>query len=73
MVLAKGEGALAQRMKAAALEAGVPVMQNIPLARALMATAEIEQFIPAELVEPVAELLRAVRALNDGQAPQEHP
>lgn len=73
VVLAKGEGALAQRMKAAALEAGVPVMQNIPLARALMASAEIEQFIPAELVEPVAELLRAVRALNDGNPPQEQP
>ncbi|HSW08470.1 type III secretion system export apparatus subunit SctU [Aquabacterium sp.] len=66
LVLAKGEGALAQRMKDAAIAAGVPVMQNIPLARALMASAEIEQFIPAELVAPVAELLRAVRALNDG-------
>jgi type III secretion protein U len=71
LVLAKGEGALAERMKAAALQAGVPVMQNIPLARALMASAEIEQFIPAELVEPVAELLRAVRELNGGSTTQE--
>lgn len=64
LVLAKGEGALAQRMKAAALEAGVPVMQDVPLARALHARAEVEQYIPAELLEPVAELLRAVRSLN---------
>jgi type III secretion protein U len=66
LVVAKGEGALAERIKAAALQAGVPVMQNIPLARALMAGAEIEQYIPAELVQPVAELLRAVQALNTG-------
>lgn len=69
LVLAKGEGALAERMKAAALEAGVPVMQNVPLARALMAQAEVEQFIPAELLEPVAELLRAVQALAEGKEP----
>lgn len=64
IVLGKGEGALAQRMKKAALDAGVPVMENVPLARALMAQAEVEQFIPPELVEPVAEVLRAVRDLK---------
>lgn len=70
IVLAKGEGALAERMKAAALQAGVPVMQNIPLARALMAQAEVEQYIPPELVAPVAEVLRAVRDLNDRSEPR---
>ena len=35
-----------------------------------MADAEIEQYIPAELVEPVAELLRAVRALDLGKEPR---
>lgn len=65
VVLAKGEGALAQRMKTAALQAGVPVMENVPLARALMAQAEVEQYIPPELVAPVAELLRAVRDLKE--------
>lgn len=69
LVLAKGEGALAERMKAAARAAGVPVMQNVPLARALMAQAEVEQYIPAELLEPVAELLRAVQAMNEHQEP----
>lgn len=64
VLLAKGEGALAERMKQAAIEAGVPVMQNVPLARALMAQGEVNQYIPAELVEPVAEVLRAVRELQ---------
>ena len=65
LVLAKGEGELAALMRAAAEEAGVPVMQNIPLARALMRDAVAEQYIPAELVEPVAEVLRAVREMQD--------
>lgn len=63
VVLAKGEGALAEQMMAAAREAGVPVMQNIPLARALMASAQPDQYIPSELIEPVAEVLRLVRKL----------
>jgi len=63
VVLAKGEGALAEEMMRAAREAGVPVMQNIPLARALMADAQPDQYIPSELIEPVAEVLRLVRKL----------
>ena len=63
VVLAKGEGALANEMMRAAREAGVPVMQNIPLARALMADAQPDQYIPSELIEPVAEILRLVRKL----------
>jgi len=63
VVLAKGEGTLAAEMMRAAREAGVPVMQNIPLARALMADAQPDQYIPSELIEPVAEVLRLVRKL----------
>lgn len=48
----------------AAREAGVPVLQNIPLAHQLMREAAIEQYIPSELVEPVAEVLRLVRDLS---------
>ncbi|WP_159910939.1 type III secretion system export apparatus subunit SctU [Pantoea sp. 18069] len=67
LILAKGEGALAQAMMDAAREAGVPVMQNIPLARALTAQGEAGQYIPSELVEPVAEVLRLLQQL--GQQP----
>lgn len=62
-VLAKGEGALAEQMMRAAREAGVPVMQNIPLAHSLMREAQVDQYIPSELIEPVAEVLRLVRKL----------
>jgi type III secretion protein U len=64
MVLAKGEGALAARMVAAARESGVPVLQNIPLAHALMDTAQLDQYIPSELIEAVAQVLRMVQELD---------
>lgn len=63
IVTGKGEGALAERMIAAAREAGVPVMQNIPLAHALFDEAAVDQYIPSDLVEPVAAVLRLVRDL----------
>lgn len=68
VVLAKGEGALAARMVEAAREEGIPVLQNIPLARALMETAQPDQYIPSELIEPVAEVLRLVQNLQNPQS-----
>jgi type III secretion protein U len=61
MVMAKGRGRLAALIVRSARQAGVPVMQDVPLARALMETAHPEDFIPAELIEPVAHVLRWVR------------
>lgn len=72
VVLAMGEGALAERMRRAAREAGVPVMQNIPLARSLTEQSTAGQYIPSELVEPVAELLRLLQQLiAEGTPPQD--
>ena len=64
IVLAKASGEIAFAMIAAAREAGVPVMQNIPLARGLLAKADVERHIPVEFIEPVAQLLRAVAELS---------
>ncbi len=74
IVTGKGEGALAEKMIEAAREAGVPVMQDIPLAHALFDQAPLDQYIPSDLVEPVAAVLRLVRQLAhrddpDGQVP----
>lgn len=65
VVLAKGEGALAERMMEAARESGVPIMQNIPLARALFEQADVDQYIPSDLIEAVAEVLKLVQGLRD--------
>jgi type III secretion protein U len=65
LVMAKGEGALAQMMIDAAIEAGVPVMQNIPLAHALFNEASVNQYIPSDLIEPVAAVLKLVQDLKN--------
>ncbi len=70
LVTAKGEGALAARMAQAARDAGVPVLENIPLAWDLMRTASVDRYIPAELILPVAAVLRMVK---DQQAQERTP
>lgn len=67
VVVAKGEGDLARQIRRIAEEEGIPVMQNIDLARRLQATAPLDQYIPDELIEPVAEVLRWARSI--GRAP----
>lgn len=68
VVVAKGKDALAYQMVQAARECGIPVMQNITLARGLTASARIDQYIPSEFIEPVAEFLVALRRLQ-GESP----
>lgn len=67
IVVAKGERLNAERIIAIAREAGVPIMQNVPLARALNEQSAVDTYIPSELIEPVAEVLRWVRALKAEQ------
>jgi type III secretion protein U len=59
LVVASGEGELAARIVALASDCGVPIVRNMPLARALVAI-EIGQAIPEGLYEAVAEILREV-------------
>ena len=64
VILAKGEGALAQRMIAVAKEEGIPIMRNVPLARALYREGAENAYIPRDLIGPVAEVLRWVQSLE---------
>lgn len=57
VVVAKGADALAARIRELAREAGVPIIENPPLARALHAEAEPGDPIPASLFTAVAEVL----------------
>lgn len=59
VVLAKGERLLAERIKQAAREAGVPIFRDVGLARALRDVEEGDE-IPEALYEAVAEILRVV-------------
>ncbi|ARP85665.1 hypothetical protein CAL13_05155 [Bordetella genomosp. 9] len=65
IVLAKGRDRLALEMIQMARQVGVPIMRDVPLARALLADARENQYIPSELVVPVAKILREVRDFAD--------
>lgn len=60
LVVAKGTDLVALRIRALAEEAGVPLVENRPLARALYASAEVDRPIPAEQYAAVAEVISFV-------------
>jgi flagellar biosynthesis protein FlhB len=60
IVVAMGERKIAQRIKAIAADAAVPVIENRPLARALLKTGRVGMPIPSELYVAVAEVLAFV-------------
>lgn len=70
VVVARGAGVVADRIKAVAREHGVPVLADKPLARALYRATEVGDTIPAELFRAVAEVLAVVYAAKRrGAAP----
>jgi type III secretion protein U len=58
MVSAKGEDYEAQLIREAAEQAGVPIMRNVELARGLHENVNIDDYVPAEFFQAIAELLR---------------
>jgi flagellar biosynthesis protein FlhB len=60
IVLAIGMNKVAERIKEIAKESGVPMVENRPLARALLKTAKVGTMIPYELYMAVAEVLAFV-------------
>lgn len=67
-VVAKGMGAIAQKIKALGAEHGVPLLEAPPLARALYRHAEIDDEIPRALYGAVAEVLAYVYQLSQWRA-----
>jgi type III secretion protein U len=59
VVVATGDGELAQRIARAAEDWGIPVVRDVPLARALV-ELEVGSAIPEALYEAVAEVLREI-------------
>lgn len=64
LVVAKGAGDIANRLKEIAAENRVPVVENPPLARALFQQVDLGREIPAELYQSVAEVLAMVFRLK---------
>ena len=63
-VTAKGIDTVALRIKAVAEDNEIPIVENPPLARALFASTEIDQEIPIEHFQAVAEVIRYVMQLK---------
>jgi len=64
-VIAKGADFLAQRIKKIAADAGVPMIENVPLARTLYKTVKVGQYVPRALYQAVAEVLAFVYRLKN--------
>ena len=69
IVTAMGENLRARHIVNIAKKAGIPIMQNVPLARGLFETAQLNQYIPSEMIEPVVEVLIWLRELNQQETP----
>lgn len=66
VVVAKGEGALAEEIKRTAEEAGVPILENVPLARGLNEKVELDDYISSEFFDAVAEVLHWAEGVRRG-------
>ncbi|MDQ2746019.1 MAG: flagellar biosynthesis protein FlhB [Acidobacteriota bacterium] len=66
LIVAKGADLIAKQIREIAKKNDVPMMRDIPLARALY-EIEIDGEVPEELYETVAEVLRWVYSLNESK------
>ncbi|PZA09251.1 flagellar biosynthesis protein FlhB [Rhodopseudomonas palustris] len=62
--VAKGVDAVAFKIREVAKENDVPIVENVPLARALYATVEVDEEIPVEHYQAVAEVIGYVMNLK---------
>lgn len=64
MVTVKGRGGHARFIIKIAEKEGIPILENVPLAHALF-HLNITDFIPGDLIEPVAEVFRWVQEIKE--------
>ena len=73
LVVARGAGVVAAKIRELAADASVPLVRDVPLARALYASTEVGMEIPAELFAAVAQVLAFVISRRTrGQRGGEH-
>jgi len=69
IVVAKGAGLIAQRIRLLALEHGIPIVEKKPLAQALYRDVEVNQPVPQDKYAAVAEVLAYVYQLQGKKIP----
>ncbi len=62
-----GAGKRAKVIRETALAEGIPVVEDVPLARSLFAEGHVEDFIPDSLIETVAEVLKWAKKIKDAK------
>ncbi len=79
-VVAKGTGYLAVRIREEAVAQGIPVVEDVLIARMLYKLCEVDQYIPFELYDAIAEVLAFVmrmsqmgKAAGTHETPLSHP
>ena len=68
MVVAKGKQLVAERIRELAREAGVPIVENKPLARQMFDQVQVGDVIPQEFFHAVAEVLAYVFSMDKRKA-----
>ncbi len=72
-VVARGAGEIARRIREKAVESNVPMVRDVPLARALYSSTEVGHEIPQELYNAVAQVLAfVISRRTHGQSGGEH-
>ena len=66
-IVVAGADLIAKVIRETALEEGIPIMEDISLARRLYSLGKVEDYIPPELIEPVAEVLKWVKQLEQAR------
>jgi len=64
--VAKGVDTIALKIREVAGQHDIPIVENVPLARALYATVDIDEEIPVEHYHAVAEIIGYVMGLRRG-------
>ncbi|MFA9422251.1 MAG: flagellar biosynthesis protein FlhB [Sedimentibacter sp.] len=65
VVVAKGQDTIAMKIIEKAMENNINIVENIPLARALYKSTKLNQEIPLEYYEPIAEVLAWVYRMKE--------
>lgn len=66
-IVVMGADRVAKIIRETALAEGIPIMEDVPLARSLYAKGHIEDFVPEDFLEPVAEVLKWAKRLEDAR------
>lgn len=70
-VTVAAEGRIAKIVRETAMREGIPVAENVELARALYKNTKSGDFIPAEFAEATAEILKWAKSLQDAKREEE--